>query len=375
MLPTTTPGARSLADVLPNSLLSLRGEQGSLRLPQAESSIVVVVDGLGTAQLTARSGHARFLSSRLEESIASVFPTTTAAALASLMTGVLPGQHGLVGYRVLDAASDRVVNQLTGWDAAMAPATWQRAQTVFERALASDAGVRSYAVGPASFARSGFTQAILRGAEYRSADDIAARFSEAARLAGTPGALIYLYVPELDKAAHRYGWESDEWLARLETLDGVVRGAASSLPRRTGMLVTADHGTIDVPYDSQIVFDVEPQLIDGVRHVGGEPRCVQLYLEPGASEDDRRHLASLWRQSEGERAWVLTRDEAIAAGLFGTVEPEIAARIGDVIVAARTRVVYYDSRSPEPAARKMIGQHGSLSEEERIVPLIRLGVY
>ena len=374
MLPTEKPGARSLADVLPNSVRALAGEPNDLDLPAVRSVVVVVVDGLGRSQLAARAGHARFLASPPREAITSVFPTTTAAALTTLTTGVQPGTHGLVGYRTLDADHDRLVNQLTGWDAGMVPEVWQRHPTVFDGA--ADAGIRSYAVGPSKFQTSGFTRAILRGATYRGANSLSDRFAEARRILATgEPSLTYLYIPELDKASHQYGWESPQWLSGLEAVDAELQTFMRGLPPKVGVMVTADHGSVDVPHRSHILFDQAPELLAGVRHVGGEPRCLHLYLEPGATDADRSALATVWEQSEGERAWVGSRQDAVAAGLFGTVDDEVLPRIGDVLVAARKRVVYYDSRPADQAARNMIGQHGSLTAEERIVPLIRFGAF
>lgn len=374
MLPTEKPGARSLADVLPNSARALAGEPNDLDLPPVRSVVVVVVDGLGRSQLAARAGHARFLAPHHREPLTSVFPTTTAAALTTLTTGVMPGTHGLVGYRTLDVANDRLVNQLTGWDDKMVPELWQRQSTVFEAEATH--GIRSFAVGPSKFRTSGFTRAVLRGAQYRGANSLADRFAEAARIVATgEPSLTYLYIPELDKASHQYGWESPQWLSGLEAVDAELQSFLRGLPPRVGVLVTADHGSVDVPHGSHILFDQAPELIAGVRHVGGEPRCLHLYLEPGASDGDRQALAAVWEQSEGERAWIASRADAIGAGLFGEVDDEVLPRIGDVIVAARKRVVYYDSRPADQSARNMIGQHGSLTAEERIVPLVRLGAF
>ena len=374
MLPTEKPGARSLADILPDSARALAGESNDLGLPAVRSVVVVVVDGLGRAQLAARAGHARFLAPRPREAITSVFPTTTAAALTTLTTGVLPGRHGLVGYRTLDAANDRLVNQLTGWDDGMVPELWQREPTVFERAAAG--GIRSFAVGPSKFRTSGFTRAVLRGADYRGANTLAERFAETARILATgEPSLTYLYIPELDKASHQYGWESPQWISGLEAVDAELQSFMRTLPPKVGVLLTADHGSVDVPQHAHVLFDQAPELIAGVRHIGGEPRCLHLYLEPGATDADRLTLASLWEQSEGERAWVATRADAIAAGLFGDVHPDVLPRIGDVLVAARKRIVYYDSRPLDQSARNMIGQHGSLTADERIVPLVRLGAF
>lgn len=376
MLPARQFSALRLADVLTSSLDAVCARANPLGLPSVRKAVVILADGLGVSSIRARTGHARFLSSRLNKSsiIDGVFPATTAAGIATLTTGVEPGQHGLVGYQVLDGAHDRVVNQLTGWDDGMQPATWQRARTVFDRA--ADENVPSFAIGPARFVASGFTQAVLRGAHYVAANSIADRFVAARRiLDDNPTALIYLYVAELDVAAHAHGWESDRWLAQLETLDSEVSSFASTLRSDEGLLLTADHGVIDVPESKHVLFDTDPSLIAGVRHLAGDPRCVQLYLEPRQSEVTADALADAWRASQGDRAWVYTRAQAVAAGLYGRVAEDVLPRIGDVIVAARKSIAYYDSRPANQKARGMIGQHGSLTDEEVRVPLIRAGAF
>lgn len=373
MLPVTPDGAARLTEVVPSALASLDARANPLGLPPVSSAVVVLVDGLGAANLRARAGHARVLAAAFgKRDIGyTVFPSTTAAGLASLTTGRMPGAHGLVGYQVLDPAHDRLVNQLSGWDARMDPERWQRLPTCFETAE-----VASYAIGQSRYAQSGFTRAVLRGAEYVAADTIEDRFRAALELvtASAP-ALCYLYVPELDQTAHKHGWESDRWIERLEELDRAVGEFARRAPRTTGILVTADHGQIDVPAHRHVFVDRLPGLLDGVRHVGGEPRCLALYLEPGLDDAARAALLERWRESEGGRAWVLSREEAIAAGLFGEVDPEVAPRIGDILVAARSSIAYYDDRLVDKQAQAMIGQHGSLSDEERRIPLVRLGAY
>jgi hypothetical protein len=376
MLPARQSHRASLADVLPSCLAALGSADNPLSLGPVDAAIVVLADGLGNAALRARAGHARALTRSLTKAdvLVSGFPSTTAAAIASFATGVLPGEHGLVGYTVLDDANDRVVNQLSGWDDRLDPATWQRSRTQFESAR--EQGIGAFSVGPARYAHSGYTSAVLRGSEYAVAGDIADRFTVArAVLDRNPRALIYVYVPELDVAAHAFGWESDRWLAALEALDAGVASFAGTLGPRQGLLVTADHGVVDVPHSSHVLFDTEPQLVTGVRHIAGDPRCLQLHLEPGASAEDMERLAGAWRDAEGSRSYVATRDEAIASGWFGDVAPEVRRRMGDVFVAARARIAYYDSRDVNPGPRRMIGQHGSFSPEELLVPLVRLGAF
>ena len=154
----------------------------------------------------------------------------------------------------------------------------------------------------------------------------------------------------------------------MESLDAEVGDLAANLGPTQGLLVTADHGMVDVPEGSQII--VPPELLVGVRAVAGEPRCLQLHLDEGIDPDG---VAGAWREAQGSRAWVATRDEAIAAGWFGDVDPAVRPRIGDVLVAARKAYAFYVD--PDDTGRHMIGQHGSLTPDETSIPLLRFGAF
>ena len=108
----------------------------------------------------------------------------------------------------------------------------------------------------------------------------------------------------------------------------------------------------------------------GVRHVSGEPRALALHVEPGSDPDA---VAARWQAAEGSRAWIATRDEAIAAGFFGEVDDDVRPRIGDVLIAARKKIAYY--LDPNDRGRSMIGQHGSLTPDETHIPLLRFGAF
>ncbi|WP_158867992.1 alkaline phosphatase family protein [Leifsonia sp. AG29] len=371
MLPAAFSTPVSLATVLPSSLAALSGERNDLGLPALDHVVVVVVDGLGAAALRARAGHARALAPLLGKAttIDAGFPTTTAAALTTLTTGTSPGRHGMVGYRVRDDAG-RLTNQLSGWDDLMPPESWQRSRTVFEDAAAQ--GVHARAIGLPKYEGSGFTAAVLRGAEFTGGRTMQDRFDLGAEVLRTSGpALTYLYVAELDQLAHARGWESPEWTAALETLDSLVAAFVRGLGPRQAVLLTADHGIVDVPESGHVLFDTAPSLLEGVAAIAGEPRFLHLYAEQPEQVD---RIAGRWREVEGDRSWVATRAEAIAAGWFGPViDAEVGPRIGDVLVAARKRIAYYDSRDAARTGRTMIGQHGSLTPEETRVPLLRFG--
>ncbi|WP_156761895.1 alkaline phosphatase family protein [Microbacterium karelineae] len=372
ILPAGPATARNLAGVATEIIRSLRG--GGQWLPPAASGVAVLVDGLGAIQLRAHQAHARRLAQAMPRKhvAQTVFPSTTAAALASFLTGEHPGRHGLVGYRTLDPARDVLTNQLNGYERdGLDPAAWQRSETVFERAAAE--GVAGYAVGAASYRSTGLTAALMRGAEYVAEDDIDQRVRVACALAAQQeGAFVYCYIPELDQAGHRHGVDSDEWRGVLETIDRATAPALEP-PRGVGTVVTADHGMIDVPRSRHVLLAEGDPRLDGVRHLGGEPRMLHVYAEPG---EDVGALAERWRSLCERTADVSTRAEAIADGLFGEeIAAHVEGRIGDVLVAARGIWAFYDDRLADKGAQRMIGQHGSITPEETTVPLIRRGAY
>ncbi|WP_295832451.1 nucleotide pyrophosphatase/phosphodiesterase family protein [uncultured Microbacterium sp.] len=370
-LPADPPRSRSLTGVVEQSIAALTGE--SEWFAPARSAIVFLIDGLGSHNLAARRGHARFLGAvgGRKDIARTVFPSTTAAALSSLLTGTDPGVHGIVGYRARIPGTDTAPNQLHGWETdGLDPHTWQRSEPLFARRSA--AGRPSFVVSRPSYTGTGFTEATLRGAAFFPSDDLDERVRLAADLAARhPGSITYLYAPELDTAGHRDGWESDRWTDALERVDAAARRLADAIDAHTGVLVTADHGMVDVPAHKHVLLRAGDPRLDGVALLGGEPRMLHLYTEEGRADA----VASVWRESEAARAWVMTRDEAIAADLFGVVDDDVRPRIGDVLVAARGRFAYYDDREADKRPQRMVGQHGSLTDEERTVPLLRLGAF
>ncbi|MDQ2670474.1 MAG: alkaline phosphatase family protein [Gemmatimonadota bacterium] len=373
-LPAESSRTRRLTDVWPNVIDAVEGRSDGW-LPPARSGIVLLVDGLGAHNLAGRRGHTRFLGDRLgkRDVARTTVPSTTATALTSLMTAAQPGSHGIVGYRVRVPGEDLVANQLSGWEqAGLDPDTWQRRPTVFEQE--SSRGRPCFVVSRAEYVGSGFTRAAFRGGEFLSSDDLDERVELAADVAARhPGALVYLYHPDLDRIGHKRGWESDEWAAALERLDA----AAATLHTRAravgaGAVLTADHGMVDVPRHRQVLLGEDDPLLEDVRHVAGEPRLLHLYLDDTADADAAQDR---WVAAEGGRAWVMARDEAIGSGLFGAVDAEVAPRIGDLVVAARARIAYYDDRQADKAPQRMVGQHGSLTDQERAVPVIALGAF
>lgn len=344
---------------------------GDRPLRPARRAVVVLVDGLGAQLLARRGGHAPFLRQLLQDSDAARtidcgFPSTTATSMGTFGTGTLAGAHGLVGYEAYDPDTDSVFNELS-WEDGPAPRRWQPAPTVFEAAV--EAGVGVTRIGPGFFDGSGLTEAALRGGSFVAASSLAQRVDATLRaVRAQPRGLVYLYWGDIDKVGHVHGCDSHEWVAELESVDAELARLASSLPRDTALHITADHGMVDVPLEARPDIATDADLDAGVRHVSGEPRCVQLHVRPGARDD----VVDTWRARLGEDALVVTTEEAIEAGWFGTVSASVRPRIGDVIAAMTGPVAVVDSRRHRPELRSLLGVHGSITQDEVAVPWLVL---
>ncbi len=353
-----------------SALGSITGSENRLGLPRVNSSVVVMVDGLGSANVRYRAGHAPFLAKRLERdgSIAVGFPSTTVASLASFSTGVRAGEHGLVGYQIFDRAQGRNVNLLTGLANEREAISYQPVKTVSE--LAKDASVDCFFIGPDEYENSGFTQATMRGARYVPAKTFEQRVVAAKNiLKRNSKSLIYLYVPELDQRAHAYGSKSAEWVEKFEDLDLAIRQLTDHLPKNCGVLLTADHGIVDVAHDRQIYLD-EIEL-PGLISVGGDPRVLFLYFEGAVPESTINLLETHLRK----RAFVATKGTIIEAGWYGETTAAARERMPDIFLVANGETALYHRDFAKPKSLRMIGQHGALSDDELLVPLLKFGAY
>jgi predicted AlkP superfamily pyrophosphatase or phosphodiesterase len=370
MLPLLPKSLGRLSEVFASALSSLSGEQNTLSLPRVKNACVVLVDGLGSANIRERAGHAPFINSKLKTdgSISCGFPSTTVTSLSSFSTGVQSGIHGMVGYKVIDPRDNSAMNLLTDISKQSDAQYWQPVETVAERAQKQ--GFTCIFIGPADYENSGFTMATMRGSTYMAAKSIQERFSLAEKLLSEgSGKLIYLYVPELDQQAHAKGFLSAEWSAKLEDLEAALRSLVSASRKDIGIMLTADHGIMDVPKEKH--FYLDELEIDGLRSVGGDPRVLFLYFD-SLPEDSVREKIQLFL---GKSAYVATRAELIEAGWFGETLSFSAQRMPQLFVVGITKAAFYHREFAKKKSLEMIGQHGSISPEELSVPLLRFAGY
>ncbi|MDT7793378.1 MAG: hypothetical protein QOD59_2814 [Mycobacterium sp.] len=372
-LPQPDPNLPHLADVVPSvlSAMGVAGFDAPIPLPgEIAGACVLLIDGLGADLLDTYAEDAPVLAALRGRRLQVGFPSTTVAGLAAIGTGCRSGEHGMVGLSFRLPGAD-LVNAL-GWRPhpwgrdlrdTVPPEQVQPMPTTFERA--ADTGIAVSVISGAEFTGSGLTRAVLRGGRYvgvQALGDLAA----CVRSAVADGGFCYGYHSELDLLGHVYGPGSTAWRMQLRHVDRLVESIVEGLPPGGLLAVVADHGMVTIDPAEVVDVDASEPMLDGVEAIGGEPRARHVYVAHGAADS----VLAAWRETLAQRAWVVSRDEAISAGWFGDrIGDDVRFRIGDVVAAARGSAGIM-RRTVESLLSSLIGQHGSLTRAEQEVPLL-----
>jgi hypothetical protein len=328
----------------------------------ARQRVLLILDGLGWEQLTARRHLAPTLSAMAGGPIHTVAPSTTATALTSITTGTTPGEHGVVGYR-MDVAGDTL--NVLRWSTqqhgdartAVPPGDIQR--------IAPFLGTRPPVVTKTEFAQSGFTLAHLGGVRHHGWRVPSTIVTEVRRLTAAGEPFVYAYYDGVDKVAHEYGVASEHYDAEVAFADRLAADLLSVLPRGAALVVTADHGQVDV---GDAMVSLAPEVAALTARQTGEARFRWLH----AGRAGVKALAAAAHEAHGDVAWVVTFAQARDEGWFGpTVTSDARDRLGDVALVARDAVGFSDGADSGPIT--LIGRHGSVTSAEILVPLLAHG--
>ncbi len=359
-------GGACLEGVVPALLAHIGDPKGSplpdwvpSEISEARQIVLLVIDGLGAEQLKTRTHLAPVLSAARGSCITSVAPSTTACALTTLVTGRAPAEHGVVGYRVaLDGDVFNVLQwSIRGRDARMdVPAQQFQPCPSFPGSAGAVPVVTRYDYGP-----TGFTAAHLGEVDLHRWHTPAGVVTSVRQLTASGAPFVYAYYEGIDKIAHAQGlgaYYDDE----LRTVDRLVGDVLEVLPSGAALVVTADHGQVEVGGSVEVLGG---DIMSGVSLISGEGRFRWLHARPGALDD----LAATARDLYGDIAWVRTKEEIVDQGWLGGVpSPSVSSRLGDVALVPFEATAFLDPA--DTGELRLKARHGSLTADEMLIPLL-----
>lgn len=334
--------------------------------------VLLVVDGLGYDYLL---GHDSVLRQHLRGQLTSVFPSTTASAIPTFLTGLAPQQHGLTGwnmyFRELGAICAPLPYRIrTGRhalrDAGVTPSALFGLTPLFDRLP-----LASHVVSPRHIIHTDFNVSLSGRARRHGFESVEEMFAHIASLlkSGEPRSYVYAYWPLLDTLAHEHGSRSDGVAAAFAALDAafahllqVARGSGSVI------IVTADHGFIDTTAEHTIDLDHHPELRASLLlPLCGEPRVAYAYVRAGREAQFEAYVATRL----ADRVRLFKSEDILRRGWLGPGEahPALQDRLGDYALLPRGQTILRDWLKGEER-HLHVGVHGGLSAAEMMVPLV-----
>ncbi len=319
-------------------------------IPEAETYVLVLFDGLGVAQL----GHpdaARLAADRVA-TLEAPFPTTTSVSLSTVATAFSPSRHGVVGHLMWMEEHDRVVNTLKWVDTSGAPVVHDYAgmlprPNLWERLRA--AGAEPVTVQYDGFRGTPLSRMLYRSARFEGAWDLADMAEATVSLASEPRRLIFTYFPNVDVAGHVSGVGSPAFGEALRDAVSLWERIANRLPPGVALLGTADHGLVS--FDESRKHLVDRADYPGLRFAG-DPRGIQLWGDPAQMEALTAVTGSVL---------------ADPRELVGPEPcPDALARLGEKVMLPPDDLAVI----PSGFDKRLVSYHGGLSRAEVEIPLL-----
>lgn len=337
-----------------------------------EHYLFVIIDGLGV-EVADRCG-GEFLARLRHQELRPVFPSTTAAAMTSFATGAWPGEHAVTSWWIyleqhgLSATILPFVERYTGEDLLLLgvepfsafpmPSLWPRLTHAPTQIL------------PWEFADSVYSRYTTGGgrrlgyATPEEAFDLA-RQDVADSMASS---LTWVYLPGLDGAEHVHGVHSDEVAREVDRYESLLTETVEALGGKARIVVTADHGLIDVPDEDRHRLTADDPLLDLLKvPPTGEPAVPIFHARPGQA----KRFAAAFRDRFGEHFALLTPGEVEELRLLGPEPLSLAteARLGDFVgIALHPATLTCAGRGGGTAG--FTAYHAGLTPQEMSVPLI-----
>jgi predicted AlkP superfamily pyrophosphatase or phosphodiesterase len=358
-----------------------------------EKVVVLLIDGFGYNQWMKYAEKYKFLSRFREKGViaplTSVFPSTTAAALTTIHSGLTPQEHGLLEWWVYFEEIDRIIKTLpfnpidSNLQDALAssgvdPRILFSGKTIYEGI--NKAGISSFSLIKAALKNTTYTKLMCKGSEPVTYSSDRGRVDSLLKIISETSAPLYFnaYWGAIDSAAHDYGVHSKHYIAELDSLfqlleEEFLKKLPAKAANETVLLVTADHGHINTVPEETIYLNNFPEVTDNFR-IGrngnkilpwGNARDVFITIKKEKLDEVFNFLTD----NLGDKAEVMKTEDALKQNLFGhgALHKQFRSRIGDILILPRSnQTIWYEHIKGKKYTMK--GMHGGLSPDEMLVP-------
>ena len=381
-----SPDRLNIVD-LANAIASIAGAQDVPYSPgaatvadlvgPADHIVFVIVDGLGLNVVNTDHG-ADFLAAHVVAELTTVFPSSTPTVLTSYATGQWPASHGVPSWYLyldeIDSIATIIHYSRRGDDKDLGSLGLTPDQAYATPSLASKMAWSTFAVVPEKIADTpfslycrGYPQSYGRYG-YKDLEDAAGAVLKRLRECSGP-TCTHLYIPHVDSASHQYGIGHDMTKQVVGVVNGLLGRISAHLPSNGTIVVSADHGLIDVAANAH---EIEPddELVGYLEH---EPWGTAPSVMLQVREDRAVEFESRFRERFGEDFFMLPTDEALELELFGPgpVSPVTRRRMGNYLaLSAGSSAIHYNYHRTRERGPRKVADHGGLTADEMIVPLI-----
>ncbi len=388
---------------IPSTVLSLLGVPPSrppipakaIPKKQYRHIVLILIDALGYLSF---QEHQRDFQSLINDAlitpITSIFPSTTAAAIPTIHTGVLPKKHGLFEWHLYFPSIGQTINTLPFClrhsyqpdellKLGYSPTILIKQKTIYQTLLQNH--IKSFCFNHRSYAKSAFSRISCKGSQIIPFVDLADLFANLTIAVSKihqkyRKTYIYVYIDYLDTIAHRYGPQSPQYDAEIHQIANMMQTVfLEKTPRRylkdTLLIVTADHGQIGINPRQTIYLDRLRKLKRNLKTdpqgkpilATGSSRDVFLHIKKGKGQQTINYL----KKKLGDKADIYsTKSETVKKTLFGPgrCSPRFNRRLGEILILPRRDHIIQFSR--KSSKNHKLGHHGGLTAEEMLIPFI-----
>ena len=336
--------------------------------------VLFVIDGLGYDFLV-ENCHAGALEAHLRGHMTSVFPSTTATAITTFLTGSAPQQHALTGWYMwfkeigLVAAPLPFTSRTGG--VSLAGAGVDARQLFSARPVTDALDTRCFIVQRRDLVESSYTTAFRGKAEVRGYRSLQGYFDVVREILNSNNScFVYAYWPQLDAMCHGFGADHERSRGHVRQIDAAF-GAFLDAARGSGasVVLTADHGFVDTTAETRLDLGDHPRLADTLTlPLCGEGRAAYCYVDPAKRDQFEAYVAD-----ELADCCVAIDQHALLGGEYfglGEPHPRLADRIGHYALLMKDNFVLRDRLMGEGERPLHVGVHGGTSRAEMLVPLV-----